>query len=51
MSETKVIQEFERYAQYIQSDEYKAHEQIHNEEPRQLNEMQAEALDLSKARL
>ncbi len=48
MSETKVIQEFERYAQYIQSDEYKAHERIHNEEPRQLNEMQAEALDLSR---
>lgn len=44
--QSEVVQAFERYAEFIQSEEYKERERIRNGEPRQLSEMQAEALDL-----
>ncbi|MBI1795179.1 MAG: bifunctional DNA primase/polymerase [Chloroflexi bacterium] len=48
MDKTKsvIVQEFERYAEYIQSDEYKERERIRNCEARPLLEMQSEAIDL-----
>lgn len=42
----EVVQAFERYAEFIQSEEYKERERIRNGEPRQLSEMQTEALDM-----
>lgn len=46
VKQSEVVQAFERYAEFIQSEEFKERERIRNGEPRQLSEMQREAMDL-----